>query len=358
MSDSWFPSTAELLANARVVSLPMRVRFRGVVEREALLLRGPAGWGEFAPFPEYDDAEAATWLAAAVEAAHDGWSAPLRDHVDVNATVPAVPADQVPDVLARFPGCRTVKVKVAEAGQSLDDDLARVRAVRAVAGPTANLRVDANGGWTPDQAHRALTALADVGLQYAEQPCRTVPDLVELAARLRADAVPVPLAADESIRRDADPLAIAATGAVDYAVLKVAPLGGVAPLLAIAARLAEFAVRPVISSALDTSVGIAAGVAAAAALPEPPPGCGLGTVALLAADITADPLLPVDGMLPVRRPEPDENLLDRYAASSDRVRWWHGRLTRCHALLTGRSGHEGPVEVTGHVEPGGNERDR
>ena len=327
------PEIDELLAAAHVVSLPMRVRFRGVTRREALLLRGPAGWGEFAPFPEYDDAEAARWLHSALDAAWQGHPAPRRTQVPVNATVPAVPAGRVPAVLAAFDGCTTVKVKVAEAGQDLADDLARVRAVREVLGEQGVIRVDANGGWTVGQAHRALAALGEYRLAYAEQPCRTVPELVDLADRLAASGVDVPLAADEAIRKAEDPLLVARTGAVRYAVVKVAPLGGVRALLAVADALAALDVQVVVSSALDTSVGIGAGVAAAAALPQEPPACGLGTVALLDGDVTSRPLVPAGGLLPVRPVDADPDLLERHRAEPGRHRWWLDRLTRCHRLL-------------------------
>jgi len=338
------PDLDELLDGAVVVALPLRVRFRGLDAREALLLRGPTGWGEFSPFAEYDDAVAATWLAAGVEAAWRGWPAPLRPRVTVNATVPAVPAERVPEVLARFPGCTTAKVKVAEPGQQVSDDVARVAAVRevlAARGPGTAVRVDANGGWSVDRAAAALRALAAEGpLQYAEQPCASVPELVELRRRLRCAGVEVPVAADESIRRAEDPLAVVRAGAADVAVLKTPPMGGVRAVLALAARLREeHGVPVVLSSALDTAVGIGAGLAAAAALPAGGPGAGeeplaagLGTGSLLAADVAAPRPLQ-GGSLPVGPAEPDPELLERHAATAERRRWWLDRLRRCHALL-------------------------
>lgn len=339
MAAAPLPPLEELVAGAHVVSLPLRVRFRGVEHREALLVEGPAGWGEFAPFLEYDDEEAARWLASAVDAAWQGPPAPRRSHVEVNATVPAVPAARVPEVLARFDGCRTVKVKVAEAGQELVDDVARVRAVREVLGPDGLIRVDANGGWDVPAAHRALLELAPHGLQYAEQPCRGVPELVELAGLLDGA---VALAADESIRRAEDPLRVARSGAVRYAVVKVAPLGGVRALLRIAGQLAAHDVQVVVSSALDTSVGISAGVAAAAALPQQPPACGLGTVALLAADVCADPFVAEHGRLPAGPATPDPDLLARHRAAPERRRWWLERLARCHHRLSQSHQEEHP----------------
>jgi O-succinylbenzoate synthase len=325
------PGWAELTAGLHVVRVPLTVPFRGVTEREAALLQGPAGWGEFAPFVEYDDAESARWLAAAVEAAWAGWPPGRRDEVPVNATVPAVPARGVPGVLARFPGCTTAKVKVAQPGQVLADDVARVAAVRDVLGPAGRIRVDANGAWTLPAAVEALTALAPYGLEYAEQPCATVP---ELAALRRELAGAVPVAADESVRKAADPERVALAGAADLVVLKVAPMGGVRPAVRVAAACG---LPVVVSSALDTSVGIAAGAALAAALPDLPYACGLGTVGLMATDVTAAPLAPDGGRLPVRPVSPDPDLLATLAAPPDRQAWWEDRLRRCHARLAGTS---------------------
>lgn len=327
---SRLPSLGELLAAAEVVTIPLRVPFRGVTTREALLLRGPAGWGEFAPFCEYGDPEAARWLCAAVEAAWWGWPAPLRQSVSVNATVPAVPPEAVPGVLARYDGCRTVKVKVAEAGQGLADDVARVAAVREVAGPDAAIRVDANGGWDVPSAVRALRALARYGLEYAEQPCPQVEDLARLRVALARAGVEVAVAADESIRKARDPLRVRELDAADLIVVKVAPLGGVASALTI---VQECGLPAVVSSALDTSVGIAAGVALAAALPQLDHACGLGTVELLADDVAPVPWVPRDGQIAVGQPQVDPAALQRLAATPDRRRWWLDRLTRCAQLL-------------------------
>ncbi len=327
------PPVEEVLADVHVVRLPMTVRFRGLIEREALLLRGPAGWAEFAPFGEYDDVEAARWLAGALD---DAWSPPpaaVRSSVPVNATVPAVPAAEVAGVLARFPGCTTAKVKVAEPGQSLADDVARVAEVRSVLGRSGRVRVDANGGWSVQEAVGALQALAGHDLEYAEQPCATLDELGDLRVRLARAGTSVLVAADESIRKAADPLLVAAARSADVVVVKVAPLGGVASALAVAQACG---LPVVVSSALDTSVGIAAGVRLAAALPELPFACGLGTASLLAADVVADSLRPVAGALDVRRAVgavPEATLLARHAAPSDRHKWWVERLRRCHAVL-------------------------
>ncbi len=325
------PGLEELLGTLRVVALPMRVRFRGLAVREAALLEGPAGWGEFAPFPEYAPPEAARWLAAAVESAWQDWPEPVRDSVPVNATVPAVGPADVPGVLARFHGCTTAKVKVAEPGQALADDLDRVSAVREVLGPSGRVRVDANGGWGVREAADALARLARARLEYAEQPCATVEELRDLRVLLARRGVDVLVAADESIRRAEDPLRVRDLAAADIVVVKVAPLGGVRRALDV---VAQCGLPAVVSSAIDTSVGTAAGVALAAALPRLEHACGLGTVALLGGDVATASLLPTGGALPVGRVDADPDLLDRWAAPADRAGWWRDRVAACHAALT------------------------
>jgi O-succinylbenzoate synthase len=318
-----FPPLKDILGRLHVVALPMRVRFRGIMLREVALIDGPAGWGEFGAFLEYEPPEAAQWLASAIEAAYDGPPPTRRDRIPINATVPAIPALDVPEVLARFPDVRTAKVKVAEPGQTLVDDVDRVEVVRALV-PT--VRVDANGGWTVEEAVAAARALTASGpLEYIEQPCRTVEELAEVRRR-----VDVPVAADESIRKAEDPLRVVRAGAADIAVLKVAPLGGVRKLLAIAEQID---IPIVVSSALDSAVGIATGLHAAAALPTLDHACGLGTGALFMEDV-AEPLAPVDGYLPVNPVMPDPIRLEALAASPDRRQWWIDRITDCHRLLS------------------------
>ena len=322
-------SGVPLLTAAHCFAIPLRTRFRGIDVREGMVIEGPAGWGEFCPFPEYGDAEAAAWLAAAVEQATVGWPAPVRAAVPVNAIVPAVGPAEAHAAVVRS-GCRTAKVKVADAAGSLRDDLARVEAVRDALGPAGAVRVDANGAWDVDTAVAAVRALdrAAGGLEYVEQPCRTIDELA--AVRRRVD---VRIAADESIRRADDPLRVAVAGAADVAVLKCMPLGGVARAL----RVAEAAGLPcVVSSALETSVGLAAEVALAAALPELGFACGLDTLALLDGDLVADALRPVDGRLPAPRtpPVPDPALLDAHRQRDpERAGWWHDRLARTARLL-------------------------
>jgi o-succinylbenzoate synthase len=281
----------ELLPTLRAYAIPMRNRFRGITVREGAVVRGPLGWGEFCPFAEYGPAESARWLASAIEAAVLGWPEPVRTSVGVNVTVPAVGPELAYKIVSGS-GCRTAKVKVAEAGQAEAQDVDRVAAVREAIGADGRIRVDANGGWSVDQAARMIGKLAQFGLEYAEQPCASLGELAEL--RRRTDVL---LAADESIRKASDPLAVRAAGAADIVVLKVAPLGGVRPALAVAQSCG---LPVVVSSAVETSVGLAAGVALAAALPELRYDCGLATMSLLTGDVTTDSLVAVSGYLPVR----------------------------------------------------------
>jgi O-succinylbenzoate synthase len=303
-----------------VYRVPLRTRFRGIDVRDGVLVRGPAGWGEFSPFWDYDDAESRRWWAAAEEAAVHGWPAPLRDRVPVNVTVPAVDADRAHAIVSAS-GCRTAKVKVAEPGQSAADDLERVEAVRDALGPAGAIRVDANAAWDVDTAVARIRELDRVGLEYVEQPCATLAELAALRRR-----IDVRVAVDEGVRRSADPLTVDLREAGDVVVLKVQPLGGVRAAL----RVAETHGLPcVVSSALESSVGIAAGVALAAALPELPFACGLATVALFTDDVTSTPLLPVDGYLPVVRPQPDR--LDAVAADAVTDARWRARLDAVRA---------------------------
>lgn len=312
---------ADLLPTLRAFAIPMPVRFRGTTLREGALLHGPAGWGEFSPFPEYGPRECARWLACALESAAFGWPAPVRHSVPVNVTVPAVGPEQAHAIVSRS-GCQTAKVKVAEPGQPESDDVDRVEAVRDAIGASGNVRVDANGGWDVDTAERMLSALARFDLEYAEQPCPSLPELAALRRR-----VDVPLAADESIRRAEDPLRVQATEAADIVVLKAQPLGGVRAGLEIAAACG---LPVVVSSAVDTSVGLAAGVALAAALPRLPYACGLATMSLLAGDVTAQPFAETGGELPVRAAVVDPVELARWEVDAAD---WRARLLAAAEFL-------------------------
>lgn len=276
----------------------MRVPFRRVTERSGVLVRGPQGWGEFSPFPEYAPPVTRPWRAAAVEAATRAWPEPMRDSIPVNAIVPAVDPEKA-HAMTLASGCTTAKVKVAEG-----DDEARVQAVRDALGPRGRIRVDVNGAWDVDTATKWIGVLSRYDLEYVEQPVATLEEMAELRRR-----VDVPLAADESVRTADDPLRVKGLEAADVVILKVQPLGGVWRSL----EVAEAAGLPVVvSSAVETSVGLAAGVALAAALPELPYACGLATLSLLEGDVVADPLVPVGGAIPVRRPAVDEGALGRF----------------------------------------------
>jgi len=307
----------------------MRTKFRGVAVREALLFRGTEGWAEWSPFTEYDDAEAATWLSAAVEFANEPTPVTLRDWVGVNATLPAVTPDQVPRALAPFGEFRTVKIKVAESGQKMADDLARIRKVRELF-PNARIRLDANGGYSVAAAMQLGYRLAHDGidLDYFEQPVKTVAELAELRPKLATKGILI--AADESVRKAEDPLAVARTGAADLLVIKAAPMGGITRAMRV---IEEAGLPAVVSSALETSVGISMGLQLAASIPNLEYDCGLGTVALLTDDVTDEPLIAVDGKLPVGRVQVSETKLNKLAASPDRTAWWLARLERCAQLL-------------------------
>jgi o-succinylbenzoate synthase len=313
----------------RVFSIPMTTRFRGITVREGALIEGEAGWGEWSPFAEYPPNVAEPWLRCAEEAAAGDWPPAVRDAVPVNATVPVV-SPEAAHALVVASGCATAKVKVADPGSVPADDLARVEAVRDALGPSGHLRVDANAAWSVDQAVAAIAELdrAAAGLEYVEQPCASVEDLAAVRRR-----VSVPIAADESIRRAADPYRVRDLDAADIAVLKVQPLGGVRACL----RIAEDIGMPVVvSSALETSLGLAAGVALAAALPRLDHACGLATRSLLTADVASPELVPVDGMLPVALPLVVPAWLGAVEASPDRVAWWEARLAAVLAVRQAR----------------------
>ncbi len=325
------PALIDLLSSARVVSLPLRTRFRGVVDREVMLFEGPNGWAEWSPFLEYSDEEAAVWLNGAIEYAFGDQPVQLRDRIAVNATLPAVDASQVLATLAPFGSFRTVKIKVAEKGQTPGQDVDRIVAVKNNF-PDAKIRLDANGGWSPELSFSFIKALKGQGieLEYLEQPCKSIEELAKLRGLIADAGYAVKIAADESVRRATDPLEVARAGAADILVLKAQPLGGAARALEISA---EAGLPVVVSSAIDSSVGLAMGAQLAATLPELDFDCGLGTAALLAGDVTREPLKPVDGFIDVRRVEVDPMKLDVFEAEDHRIDWWIDRLDRSFSLL-------------------------
>ena len=324
------PDARALFSEIAVVSLPMVTRFRGITTRESMLVKGPAGWAEFSPFLEYDTAEAARWLRAAVESAFLKFPAPVRDTVPLNGTVPACPAAQVPAVLARYDGVGTVKVKVAEHGiASIDDDLARVRAVMG-ADSQLRIRLDANAAWSLADTRAALEAFAGLPglldrLDYVEQPVAAVEDLARVRTELAAKDLPIRIAADESIRKAEDPLRVAQLGAADHIIVKVQPLGGIR---AAAAVVEQSGLSATVSSALDTSVGLSAGAALAAHLPCEY-AAGLGTSSLFSEDVADPPLRAHRGVLPTGRVSPDPGAVLRLQAAPDRQEWWMRRLQAC-----------------------------
>ncbi|MEN9989439.1 MAG: hypothetical protein RL508_418 [Actinomycetota bacterium] len=313
---------------ARVLSIPMRTKFRGITEREILLFEGPEGWAEWSPFVEYPDPVAAQWLDGAMEFA---FATPdlVRDRIGINATLPAVSPDLIASALAPFGNFRTVKIKVAEPGQKMADDLARIRAVRELF-PDARIRLDANGGYSVANAMQLAYRLAHDGidLDYFEQPVRSIEEMVDLKSKLSGKNIKI--AADELVRLAEDPLAVAKAEAADILVIKAAPLGGIRQAL----RTIERAGLPaVVSSALESSVGISMGLHLAGAMPTLDYDCGLGTVALLTEDVCDEPLIAVDGYLPVRRVVPSEARMNALATSPERTQWWLDRLERCLDLL-------------------------
>jgi O-succinylbenzoate synthase len=305
----------QLLDTLRVIALPMKTKFRGITVREVALIKGPHGWGEFSPFLEYDVAESAPWLASAIEAATTPKPKLYRTSVAINGTIPALnePAD-LKRVVDSFPGVTSFKVKV---GNDLAEDLARVNVIRNLQ-PQAKIRIDVNGLWSVDQAEAFLSAVGDI--EYVEQPCATIEELRELKSRTS-----VKIVGDEVLRKAADPFAIDFTGAIDYLMLKVQPLGGIKR----AHALAEHHNLPVVvSSALESAIGINYGLTLAASFETMNFNCGLGTGSLLAADVAQLPI--VDGKIEITEFEPQLAGLD---VASDRFEWWKNRIMRTAELL-------------------------
>jgi O-succinylbenzoate synthase len=305
----------QLLDTLRVIALPMKTKFRGISVREVALIKGSHGWGEFSPFLEYDDVESAPWLASAIEAATTPKPKLYRTSVAVNGTIPALndPMD-LQRIVESFPGVTIFKVKV---GNNLAEDLARVNVIRQLQ-PAAKIRIDVNGLWNVDQAEEFLTSVGEI--EYVEQPCTTVAELRELKSRTS-----VKIVGDEILRKAIDPFAIDLAGAIDYLMLKVQPLGGIKR----AHALAEHHNLPVVvSSALESAVGINYGLTLAASFEELNFDCGLGTGSLLAADVAQLPI--VDGMIEISEFEPQLQGLD---VASDRFEWWKNRIMRTAELL-------------------------
>ncbi len=309
----------QLLASMQVVALPLKRKFRGITVREVALFQGPAGWGEFSPFLEYDDRESSTWLLSAIDAATNTAPMAYRGFIKVNATLPALnDAREIEELLQSFAGCDTVKVKV---GDNLGEDIVRVDRVRTII-PKVKLRLDVNGAWSVEQALINLNEIyEEVGpLEYVEQPCATLEELRTLKAKLNID---IKITGDEVIRKAVDPFAIDLKGAVDILMLKVSPLGGITRAREIGAH---HKLPMVVSSALDSAVGISYGLQLAASLPSLDYACGLATGQLLSADIATLPL--ENGELAVHSVSPDADLLAKYAVPVERLTWWKERTKR------------------------------
>lgn len=305
-----------ILESLHVVALPTKTDFRSVKVREVALIEGPRGWGEFSPFVEYEPSECVPWLVSAVEAATVTPPEMVRTKIDVNATMPAINGrESIAEVLSWFPGCTTVKIKV---GADLRDDLNRITCVTGLL-PSVKIRIDVNGSWSVGKATQAIHAINDIcELEYVEQPCSSLEDLRELKKRV---GIPVLIAGDEVVRKAQDPMSVDLHDAIDILLLKVAPLGGIKRSM----EIAEHHGKPVVvSSALDSAVGISYGLRLAATLPSLSYACGLGTGALLSADVATLPI--VDGAMSVTSVVPDQTQVERYSISPDRLDWWRIRV--------------------------------
>jgi len=311
----------DLIATLRVITLPTRTNFRGVTYREVALMQGPQGWGEFSPFLEYDDKECRPWLASAVEAATVARPQRYRDSIAVNGTIPELnDKKEIEELMRSYNGVKTFKVKV---GRNLNEDVARVARVFSNA-PKAAIRVDVNGLWSVDEALTHLYAYyEEIGpLEYVEQPCATVEELRELKSKIK---IPLRIAADEIVRKAADPFAVDLTGAADLVMLKVQPLGGIQRSHEIAAH---HGLPVVVSSALESAIGIEYGLDLAASIGDLTHDCGLATGSLLANDVAAHQI--VDGKITLGQISPQLKGLD---VATERFEWWKNRIMRVGALL-------------------------
>jgi len=304
-----------ILDSLRVVNLPTKTNFRGINHREVALFQGPQGWAEFSPFLEYSDEESARWLACAIEAATQAPPALYRSSIAVNATLPALNGEsEIAQILAAFPGCTTIKIKV---GTNEEEDLARIAMVRKLS-PQAKIRIDVNGLWSVDQASKFLERCGEI--EYVEQPCASVEELRELKSR-----VDVKIVGDEILRKSTNPFEVDLQGAIDIVMLKVQPLGGIKRAHALAAH---HKLPVVVSSALESAIGINYGLTLAASFQELSYDCGLATGSLLARNVAELPI--IDGKMQITRFEPN---FDGLETSADRFEWWKNRIMRTAELL-------------------------
>ena len=311
----------EALASLRVLALPMRTTFRSLNVRETALIKGESGWGEFAPFVEYSDQESLPWLESAIEAADKPLSPALRELIPINATVPASNDEaEIEQIMSWYPGVDTVKIKV---GTGIREDLARIKAVRKYL-PKAKIRIDVNGSWSPDDALININAIynevAGDSLEYVEQPVANLDELKQLKEGMSVD---VKIAGDEVLRKAKDPFAISLDGAIDLLMLKVSPLGGIKRAMDLAIH---HKLPVVVSSALESAVGISHGLALAARLPELDYACGLGTSALFNQDISHIPI--INGAIKVKNYPIDIAQIERHELKGERLEWWRNRISR------------------------------
>mgnify|MGYP000680394480 CR=1 FL=1 len=316
---------AEYCPDLLVLAIPLRNKFRGITVREVALFRGSQGWSEFSPFLEYDDQEAATWMRSALEAANTPWPELFHEKIAINATLPIVEPRLVAAILERFPGSSTVKIKVEdfEKGAKVVEEVLTINA-------EMRIRLDVNGGWSSEEAIANLLAyhrrFGEV-FEYIEQPCQTLPELAEVKSRTA-----IPIAVDESIRKHLSADFQGLSRYADVAILKWQPLGGFGAAHKIAD---EIGLPVVISSALETGIGISHGLALASSFKELSAACGLGTVALMESDISSPAVQPLHGYLEVKRREPIN--FERYLATPERTTHWKQRIVRTLELIEGRS---------------------
>lgn len=322
------PSLSEILSSLRVISLPMRTTFRGIDYREVALFEGPYGWGEFSPFLEYDAVESSRWLAAGIEAAFQPTPPLLRQKISINATLPALDDEEgIARVLSWYPGAKSVKIKVSE---DQARNMARIERVRSLS-PSMAIRLDFNGSLTVDQAEEFLAPLIDdsqsdqgIRIEYVEQPCETIEELRELKER-----IDIKIAVDEVIRKSDDPFVLDLTGAADLVILKVSPLGGIERSERIASH---FKLPVVVSSALESAVGITHGLRLAATLPEYERASGLATGALFTDDVARHEIS--DGEIDLSHvKEVSRSAIDRLSVSGERMTWWQNRLRESYEVL-------------------------
>lgn len=325
------PSLDELLEHMTVVSIPLRTAFRGLQHREVAIFEGPQGPGEWAAFTEYDDSEAAWWLVAALEQAFGEEPSFVPKPVPVNAIVPALPPSDIEAWLQMFPGVAAVKVKIAQKGETLEDDIARAREVRRVCGDEVLLRLDVNASWDLDTATDSIQKLETFSIDYVEQPVATIAEMKELQKRL---AGRVRLAADELIRTTRS-LDLLDRSVCDVAIIKPSPLGGFGRPIELASQALERGMDVVVSSALETSVGLTHATAVACWVNQETgvdTAHGLSTQLLLRSDVADEPLAPQNGWVTPATITLDRGSIEKVRAPRERVDWWRARLERCLPL--------------------------